>query len=265
MTDRLDSRIRAFVVELVDDPPAAPPFPPSDVVVSRGDRSHRRRAMETTSTGTEQRTPWWRGPRVAVGVVAATVAVIFAGFAILTMFDSDEPFGAGSTDVEVATGFWEALAAGDREATLGLVDPNALESPTLSPFGRAQTLEGQFDWYETNSWEWKLEECVEGDSGEVECVATARNAWSDALGVEPVTGTFLVRFGENGITEVADKADSFFSQWSPMVFSFFADWVATNHPADADVMFDFSVEVNPEILNLYQLNTSRFVEAQQTG
>ncbi len=94
MSDRLDSRIRAFVVELVDDPPQAPPFPHSEVVVIRGDRSHRRRAMETMSPKTEQRTPWWRGPRVALGVVATTAVVVLAVVAVVSL--------TGSNDSDVA-------------------------------------------------------------------------------------------------------------------------------------------------------------------
>ncbi len=94
MTDRLDSRIRAFVVELVDNPPEAPPFPHSDVVVIRGDRSHRRRAMETMSPKTEQRTPWWRGPRVALGVVSTTAVVVLAIVAVVSL--------TGSNDSDVA-------------------------------------------------------------------------------------------------------------------------------------------------------------------
>jgi hypothetical protein len=105
MTDRLDSRIRAFVVELVDDPPAAPPFPHSDVVVIRGDRSQRRRAMETTTT-TKPRTPWWRGPRVAWVAFLGTVAVaaVVAVVAIVLATDSNGSNEALSEDDFV--GMW---------------------------------------------------------------------------------------------------------------------------------------------------------------
>jgi hypothetical protein len=167
---------------------------------------------------------------------------------------------ASSAKVEDAIAFWEALAAGDREAALGLVDPAGLKNP---PFGRAFTLEGQFDWYEAVGWNWTLEECGRARTATVECTATAQNAWSDSLEVDPVTGTFVVRFGTNGITYVTEKNESFSSQWHPLVFDIFADWVATNHPADAEVMFEFWVDVNPEILDLYAVNTRRFVEAQE--
>ena len=31
------------------------------------------------------------------------------------------------------------------------------------------------------------------------------------------------------------------------------------------IMFDFEVDVNPEILDLYEINTERFVEANPEG
>ena len=167
------------------------------------------------------------------------------------------------TPAQVATAFWEALAAGDRETALGFVDPSAVDAPDLSPFGRAHTLGGQFDWYEAVGWEWELTQCVDTNDTTAECTATARNSWSDALGVEPISGTFIVRFGDDGITDVTDKSDLFIGQWSPQVFGVFAQWVAENHPNDEAVMFDFAVDINPEILSLYEVNTTRFVEAQQ--
>lgn len=99
----------------------------------------------------------------------------------------------------------------------------------------------------------------------VECTATATNAWSDALGIEPVTGTFRVRFGDNGIGAVDNLADSFIRQWSPRAFEPFAAWVRDNHPDDASVMFDLDEDVNSQIVELYATNTDRFVDAQQVG
>ena len=163
----------------------------------------------------------------------------------------------------VATAFWEALSTGDRDTALSLVDPTLIESGAGNPAGRAETLVGQFDWFEAVGWQWALEECTVGATDMVECTATAANAWSDALGVEPVTGTFLVRFGDDGIGAVEDLANSFYGQWSPRVFEPFAAWVRANHREDAVVMFDFGEDVNSEILDLYANNTERFVEAQR--
>jgi hypothetical protein len=173
--------------------------------------------------------------------------------------------GAATNEAEDATAFWSAMEAGDREAAIGYLDPAAAESGQANTFGRASTIDGQFDWYETVGWEWTLDACVENEGGGVECRAAAHNAWSDALGVEPVTGTFVLTVGDDGISGIVDESDSFISQWSPMVFEVFANWVAANHPEDAEIMFDFSVDANQQILDLYEVNTERFVEAQKSA
>ena len=183
-----------------------------------------------------------------------------------TAGSSSEPEQATTTTVPSdpvadATAFWEALAAGDRRAAIDLVDPAALTSRGPAPFGRAHTLEGQFDWYEAVKWQWALEACAPGNTGAVECTASASDAWSEALGVEPITGTFLVRFSDEGIIDVGDQFDSFASQWSPRVFGVFAEWVEANHAEDARLMFDFEVDAGPEVLALYETNTERFVNA----
>lgn len=126
--------------------------------------------------------------------------------------------------VKDATTFWEAVAAGDQEAAQSLVDPSLPETGAATPFGRAETFDGQFDWYEAVSWKWTAGDCVAGATARtVECTMTPSNAWSNALGVEPVSGTFLVRFGDSGIVAVDDYLDSFVSQWSPMVFEVFSE------------------------------------------
>lgn len=233
-----------------------------------------------------------------IGAAAALVAVVVVGVALVASDDDpapptatptsldadettvDETGGAGAPaqaeqpgsttttaapvdEVELATAFWEALAAGDRDTALGLVSTDLLDPGAVSQFGRAQTLEGQFDWYESVGWVWTFEGCVMGDTGFVECTANGSNAWSDALGIEPVPGTFRVRFDDEGIVLVDDVFPSFESEWVRTVFSEFAEWVQANHPEDADVMFNLNDDVNPEILGLYEVNTERFVDAQQ--
>jgi hypothetical protein len=220
---------------------------------------------------------------IILAVAAAVIAVV--AFAVTSgdgsngndvAAERDEPTATAPADEEttvtapaptpaqLATEFWEALEANDRQAALGLVDPTALDSRGPVPFGRSYTLEGAFDWYEAVDWQWQLNECIERRDGAPRCSASANNPWSEALGVEPVTATFIVRFGENGIIEVEDQFDNFLNEWGSQVFGVFAEWVTENHPDDAAVMFDFSVDVNPEILSLYEVNTARFVEAQQT-
>lgn len=177
--------------------------------------------------------------------------------------ESTQSTASSEAQVETATAYWEALASDDREVAISLVDPAFLESGAGDPFGRARTLEQQFDWYDSVGWQWALQNCAMSDAGAVECTASASNAWSEALGLEPITGTFVASYSDEGIRAVKDKSSSFSSQWLPMVYFVFEEWVQTHHPEDAQVMFNFGVDVNPEILAMYQLNTERFVEAQQ--
>lgn len=207
-----------------------------------------------------------------------SMAIVAVGLAAC---GSDDPVAEGSAEqtngteapttivdtvelsqLEVARAFWEAVAAADRETARNLIDSEAGREANL--FGRAGTLEGQFDWYEAVGFTWELESCTEGGTHTVVCSANARNRWSEALGVQPVTGDFTVWFGDDGILAVVDRRHSFVSQWSPMVFSVFAQWVEKNHPEDAQIMFS-DTDVNPEILGLYELNTTRFVEAHEGG
>ncbi len=169
---------------------------------------------------------------------------------------------AAASPTDQATEFWEAVASGDVEAATAAVDPGALESGSVNLFGRAATLDAQFDWYEAVGWEWALDECVESEDGSPVCTVTATNSWSDALGVEPVGGTYQIEVSETGITGIEDVGAPFIERWSPRAFEVFANWVVDNHPDDADVMFDFSVSTNDEILELYRVNSERFVEAQ---
>lgn len=211
-----------------------------------------------TSENDDNARRWSRKPGPLVAAIAAVVVLAIG----IGMFMASRGPQIAATPVDRATAFWVAMAAGDRETAIAHLEPAPADSGEANTFGRAPTLESQFDWYQVVGWEWTLEECIETAGGEVECTASASNAWSEALGVEPVTGTFVMEASENGFTRIVDKDESFLGQWTTMVFDLFVDWVVANHPDDADMMFDFSIELNPEILDLYEINTERFVQAQ---
>jgi hypothetical protein len=228
------------------------------------------RSTEMVHTELPQSAPTQQGSKRKGGLVAAAAAlvVLIAGLGswLLSRSDSDRPEPAQpTTSIEKAIAFWEAVESRDLEAALAQMDPARVNDNEAMPFGRdSATLQDKFAWYEAVDWSWALQECVEFDRSAVECTLIGRNAWSDALGVEPVTGTFLVFIGENGINVVDDKNDSFQDQWGPRVFDVFGGWVETNHPDDAEVMFGDD-QVNQEILDLFELNTARFVDALQGG
>ena len=197
-----------------------------------------------------------RGP-----VVATVVAAVVIAIGIGAVFATRGPQAASPLDR--ATEFWMAVSAGDREAAVLHLDPNAARSGEANLFGRASTLETNFDWYEAVGWQWTLDQCVEVEGGDIECTVTTRNDWSDAIGLEPIVSVQHMEVGDTGITAIIDKDENFRSQWIPKSFEIFASWVEAHHPEDVPIMFGPD-DVNQQILDLYEINTERFVEAYPT-
>lgn len=93
MSDRTDVRMKAFVAELVTDPPEPPPFPRADVVVVGPRYSTKGDTVTDTKTDTTPKQTKARGPLVAAATFAAIVLV--GGAVLLTNTDSDdEPVSA---------------------------------------------------------------------------------------------------------------------------------------------------------------------------
>lgn len=194
-----------------------------------------------------------------------------------TSSDAEEPPGGDAAEevldrssaLTVATAFWAALEADDTDGVMALVDPGSRYLFELSPFGRAHTLEGQLDWYRAVGWEWRFDTCRSLDDGPAEdgdeqvvCSAAASNAWTRALGVEPVAGEWVVEVNDDGVARNLPH-DDFRDRWGSSAFGPFAGWVQDNHPDDAAVMFAFDDDVDDEMLALFERNTERFVTAQQ--
>ena len=76
----------------------------------------------------------------------------------------------------------------------------------------------------------------------------------------PHTGKRL-RVLDGVIISVEEVDDSFVAQWGPQVFFRFRQWVDAYHPEDAAIMFSDN-PISDEILELYRVNTERFVAAQ---
>lgn len=237
MTDRLDSRIRAFVVELVDDPPEAPPFPHSDVIVIRGDHSHRRRAMETTSTTTEQGTSWWRGPRVALAVVAVTTVVVLAGFAVVALVDSDEPFDAGD-GLSVAENYFEEFNAGDVGAILAMFTSDVELADGFTGSWTVSEWEMKEVWNAAQGSTLAAPDCtvteeIPGESITVSCASATSNAQVLAVGATPVptnVGMIVTPGGISSLRFGYGRPD-FNDSTSPFQF-----WMEDNHPEVAEAV-----------------------------
>lgn len=122
MSDRLDARMRAFVVELLDDPPEAHQFPRPDMVVVQSDRSKRRETVTDTQTKKPDtsRPRQWRGPLVALGAFVVVVAVAGAGLVAVAMRDGSEPVAgsAAVTSAEAVTRTEVAISSEDGATAL---------------------------------------------------------------------------------------------------------------------------------------------------
>ena len=102
---------------------------------------------------------------------------------------------------------------------------------------------------------------VPGPPIQVSCTYTMQNAWSEALGVGPFTGSnfrFVIANGQiQQVTHIFD-----FSEFDPQVFGVFQEWLTATHPGDVDVMFDSSsgnFSLTPEAIALFEQHTTEFV------
>ena len=93
---------------------------------------------------------------------------------------------------------------------------------------------------QVTGWRYMQPECtaiVPGPPIQVSCTYAMQNAWSQALGVGPFTGsnfTFVIADGQ--IQQVTHFFD--FSEFDPQVYAVFQEWLTATHPNDVGVMFD---------------------------
>jgi len=94
-----------------------------------------RRSPMTTPITTERRAPWWKGPKVGLGLAAATAVVVIAVVAIASLTSSDEPDTAGSPSQTVAA-YLAAYNAGDIDEVMALFTDQSVIA-NLPALGRA--------------------------------------------------------------------------------------------------------------------------------
>ena len=196
MSDRFDARMSAFVVELLDDPPEAPPFPHPDMVVVKADRPDRREPMTDTQirdrqTASQKR---WKGPAIAVGALVAVLVLAGAALLASTLFDEPEPTVSEPTGADALVGT-TGVVVGGLAGTLPYSIEYAVDGTYLvSDNGETvdtgvYTTDGDviaFDSAQTNElmWVWEPENLVgtgticEGVVGEYQVVFGAANSYT---------------------------------------------------------------------------------------
>ena len=224
-----------------------------------------------------------------VGLLAAAGIVVLAAGAVLVFATSDDdadPRPAAtlppessapatvappsSTEaqeaIDIAQRFVEARDRWDGAAVRALVADDAvindLAVSTADDYLAAAQVE------QATGWRYMEPSCraTVGDPPvQVTCAYVMQNAWSQALGVGPFTGSRFYFVIDNGQIEQVNHGFDFsrFSQ----VYNVFFEWVSDAHPGDVDLMIADSsgnFRLTPEAIALFEQHTTEF-EAVQTG
>ncbi|MFV2039208.1 MAG: hypothetical protein ACC660_03095 [Acidimicrobiales bacterium] len=170
-----------------------------------------------------------------------------------------------SQAIQTATAFVEARDAWDGEAVRALVADDAVIDDFVATPDEYLT---SVEFERVTGWRFMQPKCLASDSGkvgEVTCTYTMQNAWSQALGVGPFSGSrfdFVIVGGE--IRELTHTFD--FSEFSPQVWEVMLAWVRDNHPDDVATMYDFTgsddvPRKTPEAVALWEAYTLEFAES----
>ena len=169
--------------------------------------------------------------------------------------DSQEAIGLAQRFVE-ARDAWDGEAVRALVADDAVIDDFAVSSPD------DYIADAELD--RAIGWRYMQPECtaiVPGPPIQVSCTYTMQNAWSEALGVGPFTGSNLRFVIANGqIQQVTHIFDV--SEFDPEVWAIFQEWLSATHPGDVGVMFDTNsgdFSLTPEAIALFEQHTTEFV------
>jgi len=204
---------------------------------------------------------------------AATIIAVLIGAGLTACGDTADTVSSPSIDppaatatessvpsrsaVQVARAYWEAIAASDPDAAVALFHPGIRNDDSVKPPGRGRSLSELMEWYDANGWEWEVGDCTAVGDGAVDCDVVVRTDWSDALGIAPSATQYRVAVSDEGVRGLRGLGDD----CCPGIDEF-TRWVTDMYPDDAAVMWD-GPEMNPQIMRLFEINTARFVDAQQ--
>lgn len=167
---------------------------------------------------------------------------------------------------EIGHAFIQARDAHDADAAEALFASDAeIHDDYMTS---ASEYRSHFAWHESVGWEWRADRCSETETGppaEVTCAYTMENAWTKALGVDPVSGgTFRFLIMDGLIQEIRHTLNvaGFGPTWEV-----FQAWVRSNHPDDYHTMYlrDSAADWTPESVALFELYTDEFVAQTATA
>jgi hypothetical protein len=173
---------------------------------------------------------------LAVAASAVLVAVLVTGRGDDSP-DSQAPAGRQTAEnIQVANDFLDAFGTFDMKRAGTYLAPGAHLTIWSSPRD-IDWMARQARWLQATGFTYTPGPCAAGGSTVVVCTFDYHGFGSQRLGRGPFTDTFAFTVEDGHIVDgtltTPDGTDSFSSQmWDP-----FAGWMATNHPADAAVMY----------------------------
>jgi hypothetical protein len=175
------------------------------------------------------------------------------------------------SEVSIARAFLDARNAYDVESATALFtsDPH-VHGTFITGVDMYPAL---FDWLRATGWQWMVDEChmKSGDANTV-CSYHVENAWSRAMGLEPVQGSIGFEIWDGGMNAVPDfnlYHTSYFgdrarpNEQLVEVWETVIDWIRANHPTDLGAMIseDGSAPLlDARSIDLWRLYTEEFVE-----
>lgn len=179
---------------------------------------------------------------------------------------------------EVATNFIEAYGALDVEKAISYLAEDADISGLMTSVG-AQSVEGTLaefrlliSFLEAQGYKQMLNSCEElGSSASgttLRCTFDYHAIRSDEIGLGPFSGSnFLMTVREG---EIVRAVKSFaVEEFSPQMWEPFADWVSTNYPEDAAVMYEdetySGARLSEESIRLWERHSRGYVKEVRRG
>jgi hypothetical protein len=194
-------------------------------------------------------------------------ALAIAGLVIVSCSSADQNTTAETPPgdaVDVAADFIKARDAWDSAKATTLLAPDAVLDDWVD------TVEDYPDtmaYFRATDSRFTLGECRQTNTGqpaEVSCTYTYENAWTNALGVGPYSGSsFEFVIADGLIQDLANNFDS--SGFSDDVWDVFNSWIRLNHNPDLLVMYPdgcCTPSHTPEAVVLWERYTNEFVGEQ---
>jgi hypothetical protein len=217
-----------------------------------------------------------RNKKIGAFAVAAAIAVVAVAWIVGTRGGQDTTTPANQPTVnpadptaeEVAMGFLEAYGAYDADQAITFLADDA-DLSGLVPYGTREDFRLLFSFNEATGLKKMLTSCEEtGNSAfgtDVRCTFDFHAIRSDEIGRGPYSGSYFDLTVRDG--EIVGGSEYFeIAKFSPQMWEPFVEWVSTNYPEDAAVMYigDYAdYRLSLESIRLWEQHTREYVKELQ--